>query len=115
MLFGGVLRLLPSVLLICKLHAAPLVVSEGEAKRAAIRKPSPTLSPMARQLNLSGHVELTVQISEDGSVIDVKPTMGSLVLAAGAVAAVKQWKFTPFKDGGAPTTATTTLSFDFKQ
>jgi TonB family protein len=97
------------------LTAAPLAVPEGQAKKAAIRKPSPALSPMARQLNVSGHVELAVEIGEDGSVTDVKPVSGNPILAAGAVAAVKEWKFTPFEQGGAPTKATTTLSFDFKQ
>ena len=97
------------------LNAAVLAVSEGQAKKAAIKKPPPTLSSMARQLNISGHVELAVEIDEQGSVTDVKTVSGNPILVAGAVAAVKEWKFTPFEENGAPTKATTTLSFDFKQ
>ena len=37
---------------------ADVKVPEMEAKHAAIEKPVPDLSPMARQLKVSGHVEL---------------------------------------------------------
>jgi len=91
-------------------------VPESAAKHAATSKPAPTISPMARQLKISGHVEVAVAIDEDGSVTDVKITAGTPVLATGVVDAVKKWKFTPFKDpSGTASKATTTLSFDFKQ
>ena len=90
-------------------------VSEAEAKRAAVVKPMPVVSPVARQLKLSGHVELEVHISEAGGVESVKPVVGNPVLVGDATLAVKKWKFAPFTADGAPTKAVTAISFDFKQ
>jgi periplasmic protein TonB len=95
---------------------AELQIPEAQAKHAAISKPPPTISIMARQLKVSGHVEVTVSIDESGSVSDVKTTQGPPVLATGVVDSVKKWKFTPFTDAsGSPSKASTVLSFDFKQ
>jgi len=94
---------------------AELKVSEADAKKAAIERPAPTLSTIARQLKLSGTVELAVTIDETGAVTDVTVAKGSPVLGAGAVAAVRKWKFEPFMDNGKPTKASTLLVFEFKQ
>jgi periplasmic protein TonB len=94
---------------------ADIKVPEMEAKHAAIEKPAPELTLVARQLKISGHVELTVKIDESGAVSDVKIELGNPVLTASCVSAVKKWKFKPFTKDGKPTTAVTTLSFDFKQ
>jgi TonB family protein len=91
-------------------------VSEADAKKAAIEKPAPTLGTVARQLKLSGRVEIVVSIDEEGNVTDVRLDKGSPVLGAGALTAVKKWKFEPFKsDDGKPSKASTTLVFEFKQ
>jgi len=97
------------------LKAEPLQVTEAQAKHAAIDKPAPSISPMARQMKLSGKVELAVVIDEKGAVSDVKVTTGNPILASSATGAVRKWKFTPFTEGGAPAKATTTLTFEFKQ
>jgi len=102
-------------LLFAPLGLAELKVDEAEAKKAATEKPAPTLSPMARQLKLSGTVELAVQIDESGAVSDVQVAKGNSVLAIGAVTAVKKWKFEPFTQDGKPVKASTTLVFEFKQ
>jgi protein TonB len=94
---------------------AELRVPELQAKHAAIEKPAPDLSVAARQLKISGHVELTVKIDEAGAVSDVKIESGNAVLTAGCVTAVKKWKFKPFTQDGKPVAAITTLTFDFKQ
>jgi protein TonB len=86
-----------------------------DAKRAALAKPSPELSTVARQLKVSGRVELSVDINASGSVTDVRIVSGSPVLTAPCVTAVKQWKFKPFSQDGQPSAAVTTLSFEFKQ
>ncbi len=95
--------------------ASPVDVPEGQAKKAAIEKPAPAISPMARQLKLSGRVEVRVQIEADGSVSKVKELSGNPLLLQPAVAAVKKWKFSPFTEGDKAVEASTTLSFDFKQ
>src|SRR4051812_28193373 len=86
---------------------AELKVPEVEAKHAAIEKPTPELSAVARQLKVSGHVELTVTIDELGSVSEVKIVNGSPVLTAACVTAVKKWKFKPFSQDGKPAAAVT--------
>lgn len=94
---------------------AEIRVSEADAKRAAIDKPAPTLNLTARQLKLSGKVELSVSIDEQGNVSNVQISAGNPVLGAGAMTAVKKWRFTPFTENGAPAKANTVLTFEFKQ
>jgi TonB family protein len=96
--------------------AEVLRIPEARAKRAATSKPAPGISPLARSLKISGHVEVEVAIDATGSVSDVKSLQGPPVLCAGVVFAVKKWKFTPFTDSnGTASAAVTTLGFDFKQ
>ena len=94
---------------------ADVTVPEAEAKQAAVEKPAPVISATARQLKISGHVELSVTIDPSGAVADVKIVNGNPVLTASCVSAVKKWKFKPFQENGKAATATTTLTFDFKQ
>ena len=103
------------VLLAAVSGSAEIKVSEADAKRAALVKPTPTISATARQLKLSGRVELAVNIDEEGNVTNVRVAIGSPVLGAGAVDAVKHWKFKPFTDNGKSTKAEATLAFEFKQ
>lgn len=95
--------------------AAEVQVPETVAKHAAVSKTPPPISLMARQMKISGHVEVALEIDEAGNVTAVRATQGPPVLSSGVVEAVKKWKFTPFTDSaGAAAKATTTLSFDFK-
>jgi TonB family protein len=97
------------------LWAADLKIPEAQAKHSAINKPVPAMPAMARSMKIGGHVEVEVSIDTSGSVTDVKPVQGPPVLSMSVVQTVKTWKFTPFTDeSGAPSTAVTALSFDFK-
>jgi TonB family protein len=107
-------RLLILVLCTSSLCFAEIKLSDAEARKAATTKPAPVLNPMARQLKLSGRVELTVSIDEEGAVSDVHVDTGNPVLAACSVEAVKKWKFTPFLQDGKPVKATAALVFDYK-
>jgi protein TonB len=101
--------------LVCGPAFADMTVPEAAAKQAAVEKPAPVISATARQLKVSGHVELSVTIDPTGAVAEVRIVSGSPVLTVSCVTAVKQWKFKPFQENGKPATATTTLTFDFKQ
>src|SRR6185295_6964313 len=103
-----VVQLLAVFFLLAPLCQAELKITEADAKKAAIEKPAPTLTSMARQLKLSGTVELGVQIDETGNVTAVRIDKGNPILAAGAVTAVKKWKFEPFLEDGKPSKASTT-------
>jgi TonB family protein len=70
---------------------------------------------MAKNLHISGHVEVEISIDQTGAVTDVKAKQGPLLLSASVLEAVKKWRFTPFVDpGGSPSSATATLTFDFQ-
>jgi TonB family protein len=93
---------------------AILNVSKSDAMRAATSKVAPTYPPMARQLGMQGDVEVEAKITEAGNVESVKPLTGNPVLLNAAVAAAKQWKFTPFTNDGKPTKAMAPITFTFK-
>jgi protein TonB len=88
-------------------------VPEADAKRAAVEKVAPVYPPVARQMKLSGAVQVEAAVSDDGSVAEVKVMSGNPVLAQAVVQAVKKWRFRPFEAGGKPARAVATLSFDF--
>ena len=94
---------------------ADIAVSEVEAKKAIIKKVTPNYPPIARQMKLSGRVELTVTIDEDGGVESAKIRNGNPILGGSAVMATKQWKFSPFMAQGKASKATTVITFDFHE
>ena len=70
---------------------------------------------MAKQMHIQGEVEVEVKITEDGNVDAVKVVTGNPLLTASVVKAVKDWKFTPFQEGGKASSAVASLKFNFKQ
>lgn len=91
------------------LAQAELRVSMSEALKAAVKRPSPTYSPIAKQMRVSGDVDVEVSISKTGDVENVKVLSGNALLTAPVVKAVKEWKFSPFASE-----AVTQLKFTFK-
>lgn len=89
-------------------------VNHAEAMSAAVQKVAPEYSGMARQLKLTGNVEVNVFISEDGKVEKVESVSGNPVLFRSAEDAVKKWKFTPFTEDGKAVKAVAAMSFSFK-
>jgi protein TonB len=88
-------------------------VATGEAMRAAVSKPSPEYPPIAKQMHLSGDVNMDVTINEDGSVDSVSVLQGNPILAKPASDAVKRWKFTPFKFDGKPAKVVAAINVNF--
>ena len=89
-------------------------VSGADAMKAAVQKPQPEYTTIARQMKVAGKVEVEASIAMDGSVESVRVISGNPLLTASTVAAVKKWKFTPFQENGAPAKAVAVLAFDFK-
>lgn len=109
-------RILLSTLSLCllftmssQLAQAELRVSMAEALKAAVKRPSPGYSPIAKQMRVAGDVEVEVSISKTGDVENVKVLSGNALLTATVVKTVKDWKFTPFASE-----AITQLKFTFK-
>jgi len=109
-------RALRPILSLCLLIAlsggwahAELRVSMAEALKAAVKRPNPAYSPIAKQMRVAGDVEVEVNITKDGDVENVKVLSGNALLTAPVVKAVKEWKFSPFASE-----AVTQLKFTFK-
>ena len=91
-----------------------LRVTEAELKEAATVKPLPEYPMVARQLKITGKVELEVHVDESGQVTDVKIVTGNAVLSRPAAKTVSGWKFKPFQKDGKPVPAVAPLSFEFR-
>ena len=75
----------------------------------------PAYPPVALQARIGGLVLLRVLVSETGQPLKVEVLRGaSGGLTEAAVAAVKQWKFTPAKKGDTPVQAWTTVPIPFE-
>jgi len=101
--------------LTCAGALADLHISEADAKRAATHKSAPEYTDAARQMKVSGKVELEITISATGGVEDVRIVSGSPFLTRPCAKAVKDWTFTPFTENGKPVKAVAPLSFEFRQ
>src|SRR6266516_6850371 len=71
-------------------------VSETNARKAVIKKIEPEYPAMARQVRLSGQVQVDVIIDAGGNVEKVNVVRGNVLLSNSAANALKRWKFTPF-------------------
>lgn len=91
-----------------------LKISQDDALKAATSKVQPTYSPIAKQMKVTGMVEVEAVVGTDGSVEAAKPVSGNPLLTPSAVAAAQKWRFTPFTSGGQPAKATVKLSFFFR-
>jgi protein TonB len=75
----------------------------------------PIYPPFALQARIGGLVVLRVLVSETGQPLQVEVLRGATAgLSEAAVAAVKQWKFTPAKKGDTPVQAWTTVPIPFE-
>jgi periplasmic protein TonB len=91
-----------------------LRVSEADLKEAAISKPLPEYPVVARQLKITGKVELEVHVDESGQVADVKIVTGNAVLTRPTAKTISGWKFKPFQKDGKPVQAVAPLNFEFR-
>lgn len=92
---------------------SPIRVSSVLRAPTKTQHVAPVYPQMARAAGISGIVILEALIAEDGSVRDVKVLRSVPLLDAPAVAAVRQWRFTPTLLNGiaVPVIMTVTVSF----
>jgi TonB family protein len=85
-LFGGVM-------------SAPLFSQspESASERKVIARVEPTYPPTLERLYIGGVVRLQVDIAANGTVESAQVIGGNPILGQAAIAAVKQWKYTPAK------------------
>ncbi len=90
-------------------------IAENDARKAVVKKVEPEYPAMARQVRVSGQVQVDVVIDASGNVESVKVLKGNSLLSSSAVSALKKWKFAPFVGAGnKPSKAVTSLTFDFR-
>ena len=75
---------------------------------------SPVYPAMARLVHQQGIVIIEATIDEQGNVIDTRILRSIPLLDESAVAAVRQWKFSPTLLNGAPVSIVMTVTVNFK-
>ncbi|MFI5105140.1 MAG: energy transducer TonB, partial [Terriglobales bacterium] len=65
-------------------------------------------------VGVNGEVVLKATISKDGKVTQVKIVSGHALLAQSAIAAVKRWRYEPFRLNGVPIEIESTIVVNFK-
>jgi len=88
-------------------------VSKGVISGEAVVKAQPIYPTIAKQINASGKVQVSIMIDENGRVIDAKATSGHPVLRSAAEDAARKWIFRPTLLDGKPVKQPGTLTFDF--
>lgn len=91
-----------------------LQVSEQELRAAASHKIEPEYPAVARQIRLTGEVDLEISVDPSGSVEKATVTRGNTLLAGASVQAIRKWKFTPFRANGQPVHAEGMIRFTFR-
>lgn len=85
----------------------------GSLLEYAIKRPNPVYPPLARNMRMTGVVNVEIVIDEEGKVAEVQNTNGPTLLQSAAQEAVRKWKFKPFTRDGEPVRATGYVSFNF--
>ena len=92
---------------------APQRISEGVLAGKALHREKPVYPAIARAARAGGPVAVQVTISEEGRVIDVVALSGHPMLRAAALAAARQWVFTPTLLSNVPVKVQGILTFNF--
>jgi periplasmic protein TonB len=80
----------------------PLPVGGNVLESHLIRRVEPVYPELARRARVSGVVTLEVNVNEEGDVASVRVVRGQVLLDEAAVAAVRQWKYSPTLLNGEP-------------
>ena len=94
-------------------YGEPVHLSEDSARALVVHSVDPAYPPEARAQKLQGVVVLQAVIGRDGSVQDLKLVRGYFVLAKAAIAAVKQWRFSPYMQNGHALETQTVITIAF--
>ena len=91
------------------------VMVGGRVKMARlIHQVEPLYPPLARQMRVSGVVELAGIIGTDGHIRELRLLSGSPLLAPSALDAVRQWVYEPTLLNGEPVELVATISVTFR-
>ncbi|MCG3161541.1 MAG: hypothetical protein JMDDDDMK_02730 [Acidobacteria bacterium] len=89
-------------------------VSRGVLEAYATKKAKPSYPPEARSAGVSGQVEVSILVSEQGEVIEAQAISGPMELRDASVQAAREWKFKPARLSDIAVKMEGTLIFGFK-
>jgi len=94
----------------------PIKVGGNVQESKLIRKVEPVYPELAKRARVMGKVILVVTVDEEGNVSDIRVSSGHPLLDEAALAAVRQWKYSPTLLNGepVPVIATVTVIFNLK-
>ncbi len=95
----------------------PLMVSSAIQQSKLIHLVEPQYPSVARQARITGNVVLRITVDESGSVSSMQVVSGHPILVPAAIAAVRQWKYSPTILNGepVPVIANVTVTFSLRQ
>ncbi len=97
-----------------KVGEVPSAVPSDVMARRASTQPIPVFPQEAKQNRISGQVVLRARIGTDGHVRSLTPiTYKDGVLVVSAIAAVRQWTYSPYLVNGEPTEVDTTITVNY--
>jgi TonB family protein len=91
----------------------PVWLSPTRAETRLLSRIEPEYPPEARAAHRSGNVVLEVHVAEDGSVSNIRTLSGDPVLAGAAAAAVRAWRYQPFRQHDHPSPFQTDVTLTF--
>ena len=114
-LAGRTTEVLPAAIVAAKPPAPDLQLtqSQGVTQGKLLKKVMPRYPEMARRAGVSGDVVLAAIIGADGTLHDLKVISGSPLLRDEAIAAAKQWRYSPYLLGGKPVETDTHITISF--
>lgn len=83
-------------------------------QKLVVHRVDPEYPVAARHDKLQGVIALDVVVGRDGSVVGIHALNGPEVLAKAAVDSLRWWRFEPYRVGGQPVVAETTVAVEFK-
>ena len=92
----------------------PIQRSSGVMEALLIHRVQPDYPQVAKEIHLSGNVELRAIIGTDGTVENIEVVSGNPILANAAVSAVKQWRYQPTRLSGIPVEVETVITVQFR-
>lgn len=97
------------------LAAAPATVF-AQDDLVVLKRVSPDYPRRAAMAGIEGHVTMRFTINSDGSVSDVRVTDANprRVFDRAAVAALSEWEFEPFREGGEAVSREASITIDFR-
>jgi TonB family protein len=93
---------------------APIKVGGNVQESKLIHKVEPIYPELALKARVSGKVVLVITVNEGGFVSDVKVASGHPLLDDAAVAAVRQWQYSPTLLNGQPVPVTASVMVTFQ-